>query len=122
MALHFEGTQQINAPLEVVWRFINDPDSVASCAPGFKSMEILGPDHFRQTTGVGIGAIKATFPWVVEGVDVQAPSHAAMIARGSAVGSAVELRSAMDLVAVSSAATTMSWTADATINGTIASV
>jgi carbon monoxide dehydrogenase subunit G len=122
MALHFEGTQQINAPLDVVWRFINDPDSVASCAPGFKTMEILGPDHFKPTIAVGIGAIKATFTLDVERVGVQAPTHAAMIARGSAAGSAVELRSAMDLSSASAAVTTMTWTADATVNGTIASV
>jgi len=122
MALHFEGTQPINAPLEAVWRFINDPDSVASCAPGFKSMETLGPDHFKPTIAVGIGAIKATFTLDVERVDVQAPSHAAMIARGTAIGSAVELRSAMTLTANSATLTTMTWTADATVNGTIASV
>ena len=49
MALHFEGTQQIKAPLEKVWQFVLNPNKVAECAPGFKSMEILADDHFKPT-------------------------------------------------------------------------
>jgi carbon monoxide dehydrogenase subunit G len=54
MALHFEGTQQIKAPIERVWQFVLDPNKVAECAPGFKSMEILADDHFKPTIAVGI--------------------------------------------------------------------
>jgi uncharacterized protein len=120
--MHFEGKQQINAPIETVWQHINDPDKVAACAPGFKSLEILGPDHFKPTISVGIGAVKATFTLDVQRVDVNPPTHAAMVGRGNAAGSGVQIHAAMDLAPESKSVTTMAWTADVTVSGTIASV
>jgi uncharacterized protein len=120
--MHFEGKQTINAPLQTVWDHIMDPNKVAECAPGFKSMEILGPDHFKPTLGVGVGAVKATFTLDVTLVDVRPPTHAGVTARGSAAGSAAAVKSAMDLAADSETATTMTWTADVIVSGTIASV
>src|SRR5215471_15126488 len=117
MALHFEGTQQIKAPQEKVWQFVLDPNKVAECAPGFKSMEILADDHFKPTIAVGIGAVKATFT-----LDVQPQTHAGMRGRGNAAGSAVDMKAAMDLKPVSADETTMDWTADVNVSGTIASV
>jgi uncharacterized protein len=120
--MHFEGKQTINAPLQTVWDHIMDPNKVAECAPGFKSMEILAPDHFKPTLAVGVGAVKATFTLDVTLVDVQPPTHAGVRARGAAAGSAAEIKSAMDLSADSESSTTMNWTADVIVSGTIASV
>ncbi len=120
--MHFDGTQQIKAPLAKVWQFVLDPNKVAECAPGFKSMEILGPDHFKPTLSVGIGAVKATFTLDVQLEDVHASDHAAMRGRGSAAGSAIDMKAAMDLTALSEAETQMDWTADVNVSGTLASV
>ena len=120
--MHFTGTQQIKASKEQVFKFVLDPNKVAECAPGFKSMEILGPDHFKPTLAVGIGAIKATFTLDVMLEDVREPDHAGMHGRGSAGGSAVDMKAAMDLTAVSETETTMVWVADVNVSGTLASV
>lgn len=120
--MHFTGTIEIKAPKERVFAFVMDPNKVAECAPGFKSMEILGPDHFKPTLAVGIGAIKATFTLDVQLEDVRPTDHAAMHGRGSAGGSAVDMTAAMDLTATSDAVTTMAWVADVNIAGTLASV
>jgi carbon monoxide dehydrogenase subunit G len=122
MALHFEGTQQIKASQEKVWQFVLDPNKVAECAPGFKSMEILADDHFKPTIAVGIGAVKATFTLDVKLEDVTPQTHAAMRGRGNAAGSAVDMKAAMSLTPVSADETTMAWTADVNVSGTIASV
>ncbi len=120
--MHFEGEQTIHAPIQTVWAFFMDANKVAECAPGFKSMEILAPDHFKPTLAVGIGAVKATFTLDVALVDLQEPTHAAMHGRGSAAGSGVDMRSAMDLSPESDTVTHMHWTADVNVSGTIASV
>jgi uncharacterized protein len=120
--MHFEGTQTVNAPIDKVWAHILDPNKVAECAPGFKSMEILGSDHFKPTIAVGVGAVKATFTLDVHLVDVTPTSHAGMTGRGQAVGSAVELRADMTLSQASAVATMMAWTADVNVSGTIASM
>lgn len=120
--MHFEGQQQIKAPISTVWAFVLDPNKVAECAPGFKSMEILAPDHFKPTLAVGVGPVKATFTLDVHLVDVQEPSHAAMEARGAAAGSSVNMKAAMDLSAQSDTETNMAWMADVNVSGTLASV
>ena len=120
--MHFSGTRDVKAPKERVFQYVLDPTKVAACAPGFKSMEILGDDHFKPTLAVGIGAIKATFTLDVTLEDVRPTDHAAMRARGAAAGSAVEIHAAMDLSAVSADVSHVDWTADVTVSGTIASV
>ena len=51
--MHFEGTQQIKAlARRSVFKFLLDPNKVAGCAPGFISMDILAPDHFKPTLGL----------------------------------------------------------------------
>lgn len=120
--MHFSGSQPIKAPAAKVWQFVLDPSKVAECAPGFKAMDILGPDHFKPTLAVGIGAIKATFTLDVHLEDVREPDHAGMRARGSAAGSAIDLKAAMDLKALSETETLMEWTADVNVSGALASV
>lgn len=120
--MRFEGTQQIKAPAQKVWQFVLDPNKVAECAPGFKSMEILGPDHFKPTLSIGIGAVKATFTLDVTLEDVRESDHAGMRGRGSAAGSAIDMKAAMDLTPLSDTETQMQWTADVNVSGTLASV
>ncbi|HEV7129657.1 MAG TPA: carbon monoxide dehydrogenase subunit G [Ktedonobacterales bacterium] len=120
--MHFEGQQTINAPIQRVWAFLTDPHSVASCTPGFMSMEILSPTHFKSTVGVGVGAVKAKFTLDVTMEDVQEPNHATAVARGNAGGSAAEVRGGMDLAAESDTVTNMKWAADVNVMGTIATV
>jgi carbon monoxide dehydrogenase subunit G len=120
--MHFEGDQTINAPIESVWAYFMDPNKVAQCAPGFKSMEVLSPDHFKPTLNVGIGPVKATFTLDVTLGGLRPPNHAEVAARGNAAGSAVNITSAVDLAANDPAVTSMHWTADVVVSGTLASV
>ena len=120
--MHFEGTQQIKASRQTVFTFLLDPDKVAGCAPGFVSMDILAPDHFKPTLGVGVGAVKAKFTLDVQLANVREPDHGEVKAHGVAAGSAVDLTAVVDLLSVSDTETTMNWVADVTVSGTIASV
>ena len=120
--MHFTGTRDVKAPKDRVFQYVLDPNKVAACAPGFKSMEVLADDHFKPTLAVGIGAIKATFTLDVTLEDVRPTDHAAMRGKGAAAGSAVDMRAAVDLSAVSDEVTHVDWTADVNVSGTIASV
>jgi uncharacterized protein len=120
--MHFEGQLTIQAPITAVYAFFTDPHQVASCAPGYQSMEILGPDHFKPKVGVGIGAVKATFTLDVTLTDLREPEHAVVKGHGVAAGSAVDLSGAMDLKAESETVTHMDWHAEVNVSGTIASV
>lgn len=121
-SMQFQGTETIKVPIQRLWDFIMTPQQIAECAPGYQSMEVLAPDHFKPRVGVGIGAVKATFTLDVYLKNPQPPQHLEMSGRGVAAGSAVDLSGIMDLVADSDAETTMHWTAHVEVTGTIAAM
>ncbi len=120
--MHFEGTVQINAPRDRVWAFVIDPNQVGQCGPGVESIEVIDDTHFKATAKVGVGFISARFVVNLEFVDLDAPNAATIKAHGQAPGSAVDADARMELSDADSGGTTMDWSAEVNIAGTIASV
>ena len=120
--MHFEGTVQINAPRDRVWAFVIDPNQVGQCGPGVESIEVIDDSHFKATAKVGVGFISARFVVNLEFVDLDAPSAATIKAHGQAPGSAVDADARMQLSDAEGGGTTMDWSAEVNIAGTIASV
>ena len=120
--MEFSGTQTIAAPIEKVWAFLMDVNNVASCAPGFQSLEVLEEEHWKAVVAVGVGVVKAKFTMDVTRDEMLEPEHMTMKGRGKAPGSAVDMSGAMHLTALDSSGTQMDWKASVVVSGTIASV
>jgi carbon monoxide dehydrogenase subunit G len=120
--MHFEGTVQINAPRDRVWAFVIDPNQVGQCGPGVESIEVIDDTRFKATAKVGVGFISARFVVNLEFVDLDAPNAATIKAHGQAPGSAVDADARMELSNADGGGTTMDWSAEVIIAGTIASV
>lgn len=120
--MEFSGNQTIKAPVETVWVFLMDVNQVASCAPGFQSLEVLEEEHWKAVVGVGIGAVKAKFTLDVTRPELQEPEHMTMKGRGKAPGSAVDMSGDMHLTELDGGETRMDWKATVVVSGTIASV
>jgi len=120
--MQFSGTTEINAPREKVWAFVIDPQQVGWCGPGVESIEEIDETHYRARAKVGIGVISARFNVNLELVETAEPDRAVIKASGQAPGSAVDATGSMDLSGPPEGPTTMSWSADVAISGTIASV
>ena len=120
--MEFSGTQTIAAPIEKVWAFLLDVNNVASCAPGFQSLEVLGEEHWKAVIAVGVGVVKAKFTLYVTRDEMLEPDHMLIKGRGKAPGSAVDLTGHMHLTTVITAETQMDWKATVVVSGTIASV
>jgi carbon monoxide dehydrogenase subunit G len=120
--VQFSGTTEIDAPRARVWAFVIDPQQVGSCGPGVESIEVLDDTHFRARAKVGIGVISARFAVDLELLEADEPDRAVIRATGQAPGSAVEARGEMRLSGPEAGPTTMGWTADVSIMGTLASV
>jgi uncharacterized protein len=119
--MKFEGTVPIQAPIEKVWTGLTDPNLVSQCAPGLESMQVIVPDKsFNVIASVGFGAVKMKFNVDIEFTDKQPPSHASVKAHGKAPGSAVDITSEMSLTADQPNLTTLNWTADVAVVGSIA--
>jgi uncharacterized protein len=120
--MHFEGTVEIGAPRDRVWAFVMDPNQVGRCGPGVESIEAVDDSHFKATAKVGVGFINARFVVNMEITDVTAPDNATIKAHGQAPGNAVDATAQMRLSDGDAGGTTMDWSADVTISGTLASV
>lgn len=134
--MKFEGSVEIRAPRQRVWDFLVDPDQVGGCGPGVQSIERIDDTHFKVHAKVGVGFISARFVVNAEFVELDAPNRAVISARGNAPGSAVDATARMTLREADGGAgageaagaapgvpvTTMDWTADVVISGTLASV
>src|SRR5215212_690973 len=120
---HFEGTVTIKAPRAAAWAYLTDPYKVGQCAPGVESVEVVeGEQKFRAIVEIGFGSVKARFSGDGEFVELDAPNRATLKAHGNAPGSAVDVLSVMTLSDGPDGATTLHWTADITIRGTLASL
>jgi carbon monoxide dehydrogenase subunit G len=120
--MQFSGSTEIAAPRDRVWAFVIDPQQVGWCGPGVEAIEEVDPTHFRARAKVGIGVISARFTVNLELAEAQEPDRAVIKASGQAPGSAVDATGEMVLSGPPDGPTTMAWSADVSIMGTIASV
>lgn len=120
--MEFSGTQTIGVPIATVWAYLLDVNKVASCAPGFQSLEELGTEHWKAVIAVGVGPVKAKFTLDVTRPEMREPELMIVKGRGKAPGSAVELAGTMNLSSVSDSETRMDWSANVVVSGTLASV
>ncbi len=120
--MKFSGTVDINAPRDKVWAFVLDPNQVGSCGPGVESVEVIDSTHFKARAKVGVGFITARFVVDLEMAELTPPNEAVIKAHGQASGSAVDATATMRLSDRAGGGTTMDWTADVSIAGTLASV
>ncbi len=120
--MQFKGTVDIAAPRDRVWAFLMDPNQVGPCGPGVESVEVVDEDHFKAKAKVGIGFISAKFNVDMTVAERNAPDLAVLKAHGQAPGSAVDATANMALSGPAEGPTTMDWSADVLVAGTLASV
>ena len=122
MRLEFAGAPEIAAPADVVWRRLLDYAFVASIAPGVESVQALDDRRFTVVAAFGVGAVRVTFRFAVELLDVRPPKSLRMVARGQAPGSAVEVSTALEVEPIAPERSRLRWSATSDIRGTVASV
>jgi len=119
--LHFEGEFSVKAPRSKVFAFLTDPKRISACMPDLQSLEVKSPDDFTAVIRAGVSFIKGDFKMHFTTTEKQPPQHAKLVARGSGMGSTIDLQSTLDL-AESDGMTKMKWVAEAVVGGRIASV
>lgn len=68
------GTEQIDAPKQLVWEALNDPEVLRECIPGCQSLEMTGAHSMTAKVRIKIGIISATFVGDVVLSDIDAPN------------------------------------------------
>ena len=100
-AVEQSGEKRIAQPRERVWRALNDPQVLARCVDGCKSMTLVGDGEFEAEIGAKVGPVKATFEAAIAlrdviepesyRLDVEVKGGAAGFAKGSALVSLEEV-------------------------------
>lgn len=71
--MELTGAQRIEAPREVVWQALNDPDILRRCIPGCQELVQASPTAFTARVVLKIGPVKASFSGAVTLSDLDPP-------------------------------------------------
>jgi len=115
------GEHTFQAPRQQVWDFLLDPDVLRQCLPGCEKLEQIGDDEYAATMKIGIAMIKGTFNGRVKITDKVEPESYTMEVEGSGPQGQVSGVGKLTLVE-DGGATTVQYTGDANVRGTIARV
>ena len=119
--MKLEGTHQLNAPRERVFKCLTDPEVLQRCIPGCERLEITGENRYAATIRAGVGTIKGLFNGSVQLEDIRSPEHYRIIVEGK--GSPGFLKGSGDLeLAQLNGTTEIKYTGEVQVGGTIASV
>lgn len=75
MAIEIKETFVVAAPIDAVWRFMNDPQNVVSCMPGAALKEVLDERRFVGTVKIRIGAVTAQYQGTITYQEADAANH-----------------------------------------------
>lgn len=115
------GNYTLKAPIDKVWTFLMDPDSIAKVLPGCKSLQETEPDTFEGTMEIGIAAVKGTYSGSVQLLDKEQPTSYRMLIDGNGKRGFVKGEAAIGLQAQDQD-TILSYDADTQVGGLIANV
>jgi carbon monoxide dehydrogenase subunit G len=119
--MKIEGSTDIPAPRERVWKAFLDPGTLARAIPGCEKLEAAGEGEFRATMKVGVAAIKGTFEGKVRLSDLEPPNRYRMAVEGSGSPGFVRGEASMEL-SDTEGGTRVAYSADVQVGGLIASV
>ncbi len=120
--MHFDGTYSIKAPRRDVFDLLTDPRQISKCMPDLQKLDVRSEDEFMVVVRAGVAFIKGEFTLNFKVAEKDPPTHAKLVARGSGMGSVIDLQTIMDLADEGKAGTILKWQADAKVGGRIASV
>jgi carbon monoxide dehydrogenase subunit G len=71
--MDMSGQERIEAPVEAVWRALNDPEVLKRCIPGCERLEKTSDTNMTATVVLRVGPVKATFEGEVELTNLNPP-------------------------------------------------
>lgn len=119
--MKIEGHYTLNAPRELVWNLLIDPDILSRCVPGVQSLENTGGTAYKVVLKTGVGAIKGVYNGAITLEDMREPEHYKMIVDGKGAAGFVKGVGELDLVEQGET-TVVNYAGDVSVGGTIASV
>jgi carbon monoxide dehydrogenase subunit G len=116
------GTQRIEAPREVVWAALNDPEILRQCIPGCDSIEKLSATEMNAKVTLRVGPVKASFMGSVTLTDLDPPNGYTITGAGSGGAAGFAKGSAKVRLVPDGTGTILNYEVKADIGGKLASL
>lgn len=117
------GQYRIQAPRDVVWAALNDPEVLRRCIPGCRELEQRSPTELAAKVALKIGPISATFAGAVTLEELEPPAGYTIVGQGQggAAGFA-KGRARVTLADAGEGETDLAYTARAEVGGKLATL
>ena len=122
MKLNFNGSFELNVPIDKAFDFLIDPNSIGNCIPDLEDLKVIDSKNFNVKIKVGIGFLKGSFDLKCNIPEGKKPSHSKFLVEGSGAGSKAKIEISFDLKKKSEGVTQMDWNADAELSGLISGI
>jgi uncharacterized protein len=119
--MKLEGTHEIQAPCEVVFACLIDPEVLQRCIPGCEKLESTGESSYAAAIRAGVGTIKGLFNGSVRLEDLRLPEHYRLVVEGKGPPGFLKGSGDLDLEE-RNGATVIKYAGDVQVGGTIAGV
>jgi carbon monoxide dehydrogenase subunit G len=75
MAIDIEEKFEVEAPVDVVWQFLVEPEKIVGCLPGAALLEVIDDRNFLGRVKVKLGAVTAAYKGKIQFQKVDAERH-----------------------------------------------
>ena len=121
--MYFEKEFVLKKPLNEVWDFIVNPETMGPCIPGVESVETIDATHYRAKVKVTVSFVSASFLLNVEIMERREPYFLKSRIKGkdSGIGSSISAEATLDLSSLSENETSVKYGANFVFTGQVAS-
>ncbi|SFJ81856.1 SRPBCC family protein [Thermoflavimicrobium dichotomicum] len=116
------GSIELNASIEHVWKKLMDPEVLAECIMGCKQLVLIEEGKYRAELAVGIAAVKGKYDATIELVDVQAPKGYKLVVHGEGAPGFVDAEGVIHLTPVAEGKTNLTYSYTAEVGGKVAAI
>jgi carbon monoxide dehydrogenase subunit G len=118
-----DGIYTFNGPRGIVWDLLQDPAVLVKALPGTERLELAAPDRYRGVMKVSVGPVTAArFDVLVDVTEKDPPARFVMQIEGKGTVGHTRGTATVDLSDTGANQTTMRYTANVLVGGTIAAV
>lgn len=120
--MKLEGTYTFDAPRDVVWETLMDPDALGKAVPGGEKLEKIGENQYEAALNVRVGPVNGKFDGNIELSEINEPDSYHMSVSGQGNAGFLNGEGDVSLSDGEDGTTLMSYTGEAQVGGKIAGV